>query len=228
MRVRAAQCADGQQPVQVDVPGNRGHRLGQRSFPRHVRVYRRLRPALTATVTTGSSQATLLIGRPEDGGRFAKDLSRSEIFAVDETLVTELSKEIGEFRRKDLFDGRSFTANRIEVLRGDETIALDKTTVDSKETWKNAAGQDVDLAKAEDLMTMLSRLRATSFEAVAHPSLKMPVLTVTVRFDENKTETVTFGRAGMDAFASRADEPGAARIDATALDEAVKALDTVK
>jgi hypothetical protein len=193
-----------------------------------LRPYGLDRPALTATVTTGSSQATLLIGRPEDGGRFAKDLSRSEIFTVDETLFTELSKEIGEFRRKDLFDGRSFTANRIEVRRGEETIALDKTTVDSKETWKNAAGQDVDLAKAEDLMTMLSRLRATSFEAVAHPSLKMPVLTVTVRFDENKTETVTFGRAGMDAFASRADEPGAARIDATALDEAVKALDAVK
>ena len=185
------------------------------------------KPSLTATVTTGSSKATLLIGRTDEGGRFAKDASRSEVFTVEETLFTELSKAIGEFRRKDLFDGRSFTANRIEVTRGNETIALDKTTVDSKETWKNA-GKDVDLAKAEDLMAKLSNLRATTFEPAAHPSLKMPVFTVTVRFDEKKTETVMFGRAGMDAFASRGDEPGAAKIDAMALDEAVKALDAVK
>jgi len=186
------------------------------------------KPALTAAVTTGSAKATLILGRADGESRFAKDVSRSDIFTVEETLFTELSKEIGTFRRKDLFDGRSFTASRIEVKRGDETIALDKTTADSKETWKNAAGQNVDLAKAEELVAKLSNVRATSFEAAAHPSLRMPVLTVTIRFDEKKTETVTFGRAGMDAFASRADEPGAAKIDAMALDEAIKALDAVK
>ena len=193
-----------------------------------LRPYGLDRPALTATVTTGSSKATLVIGRADEGGRFARDVSRSEIFTVEETLFTELSKDIGEFRRKDLFDGRSFTANRIAVTRGEETLALDKTTVDSKETWKNAAGQNVDLTKAEDLMARLSNLRATSFEAAAHPSLKTPVLTATIRFDENKTETVTFGRSGMDTFASRADEPGSAKIDPMALDEALKAIDALK
>ena len=194
----------------------------------NLRPYGLDRPALTATVTAGSAKATLIIGRADEGGRFAKDVSRSEIFTVEETLFTELSKEIGDFRRKDLFDGRSFTASRIEVKRGDQTIALDKTTADGKETWKNAAGQDVDLAKAEDLMTKLSNLRATSFQAAAHPSLKMPMLTATVRFDENKSETVTFGRSGMDTFASRADEPGSAVVDSMALDEAIKALDALK
>jgi hypothetical protein len=193
-----------------------------------LRQYGLDRPALSATVTTGSSKATLIIGRADEGGRFAKDVSRSEIFTVDETLFTELSKAVGEFRRKDLFDGRSFTANRIEVRRGEETIALDKTTVDTKETWKNATGQDVDLAKAEDLMARLSAIRATSFEPATHPSIKMPALTATVRFDENKTETVVFGRAGTDAFASRSDEPGTAVIDAMAFDEVVKAVDALK
>jgi hypothetical protein len=185
-------------------------------------------PALTATVTTGSSKATVIIGRADGESRFAKDVSRSEIFTVENTLYVELSKAIGEFRRKDLFDGRSFTANRIETKRGEDTIALDKTTVDNKETWKNAAGKDVDLAKAEDLMAKLSSLRATSFDATAHPSLKMPALTVTVRFDDKKTETVTFAKSGMETFASRADEPGSARIDTMAFDEAMKAIDAVK
>ena len=83
-----------------------------------LRQYGLDRPALSATVTAGSSKATLIIGRADEGGRFAKDVSRSEIFTVEETLFTELSKAANEFRRKDLFDGRSFTANRIEVTRG--------------------------------------------------------------------------------------------------------------
>lgn len=193
-----------------------------------LRQYGLDRPALTAMVTAGSSTATLILGRADEGGRFAKDVSRSEIFTVDETLFTELSKAASEFRRKDLFDARSFTANRIEVKRGDETIALDKTTVDSKEMWKNAAGQDVDLAKAEELMSRLSALRATSFVDAADPSLKMPALTATVRFDEKKTETVAVGRSGTETFASRSDEPGAAVLDPMAFDEVIKALDALK
>jgi hypothetical protein len=186
------------------------------------------KPALTATVTAGSSKASLILGKTEEGGRFAKDVSRQEIFTVEETLFTELSKAAGEYRRKDLFDGRSFTASRVEIARGSETLAFDKTTADTKETWKNAAGKEVDLTKAEDLLARLSNVRATTFEAAAHPSLKTPVMTVTIRFDENKTETVSFGRSGMDVFAARADEPGAAKIETMAFDEVTKAVDALK
>ena len=41
-------------------------------------------------------------------------------------------------------------------------------------------------------------------------------------------ETVTIGRSGADAFAARPDEPGAAKLDAAAVDEALKALDALK
>lgn len=193
-----------------------------------LRPYGLDRPSLTATVTAGSAKATLIIGRADGEQRFAKDVSRPEIFTVEETLFTELTKAIGEFRRKDVFDARAFTANRVEVKRGDQTVALEKTTVDGKETWKNAAGQEVDLTKAEALMSQLSALRVTSFETAAHPSLKTPVLTATVRFDDTKTETVTIGRTDMEAFAGRADEPGTAKIEPMVLDEVIKALDALK
>jgi hypothetical protein len=193
-----------------------------------LRQYGLDRPALTATVTSGSAKATLLIGRADGETRFAKDVARPEIFVVEETLFKELAKPIGEFRRKDLFDARSFTANRIEAVRGAETITLEKTTVDSKETWRNAAGQNVDLVKAEDFMTNLSRVRATSFDSASHPSLRTPVLTVTVRFDQTRSETVVFGRAGMDTFVGRTDEPGTARVEAAMLDDALKSLDALK
>jgi hypothetical protein len=37
-----------------------------------------------------------------------------------------------------------------------------------------------------------------------------------------------FGRVGADMFAVRAGEPGAARVDATKFDEAMKALEAIK
>ena len=185
------------------------------------------RPAMTATVTSGSSRATLLIGRADVGGRFAKDANRPEIFTVEESLLTDLAKGVAEYRNKDLFDARSFTANRIETHRGDETLAFEKSS-DGEEIWRNAAGQNVDTAKVEDLLTTLSNLRAQSFEETTHASLEMPAVTVTIRFDSDRTETVTFGRSAIDVFAGRADEPGSARVDAMMFDEAVKAVDALK
>jgi hypothetical protein len=143
-------------------------------------------------------------------------------------------KKVEDFRRKDLFDARSFTITHIEVTRGSDKIVLDKSkskdekTKQEKDVWKNAAGKDVDTMKAEDLLNKITGLRAASFEEKTHPSLKTPALVVTTRFGDNKTETVTFARSGMDVYASRADEPGAAKVDMTGFDEAVKTVDGVK
>ncbi len=187
------------------------------------------RPVMTATVVGGGLEATLLIGRADEGHRFAKNTARPEVFTVEESLLTDLAKDVSEYRRKDMFDARSFTASRIETRRGDETLAFEKSSDnDGEETWRNAAGQNVDTAQVEDLLTKLSNLRAESFEATAHASLDMPAVTVTIRFDSDRAETVTFGRSAIDVFAGRADEPGSARVDAMMFDEAIKAVDALK
>ena len=50
-----------------------------------------------------------------------------------------------------------------------------------------------------------------------------------VKFDEGKKEErVTLAKAGADAFGARAGEPGAAKVDASAIDAAVKALQELK
>ena len=82
--------------------------------------------------------------------------------------------------------------------------------------------------KVDDLLSRVTGLRAASFEDKPHASLKMPVLVVTMRFPDNRTEIVTFGRSGSDVFASRGDEPGSAKVEGTGLDDALKALDAVK
>ena len=184
-------------------------------------------PSITVAVTSGNSTSTLLIGRIDEAGRLAKSADRPEIFTVEESLLTDLAKDVPEYRRKDMFDARSFTATRIETRRGDETLAFEKSG-DGEETWRNAAGQDVDAAQVEDLLTKLSNLRALSFEASAHASLETPAVVVTIRFDGDRTETVTFGRSAIDVFAGRADDPGSARVDAMLFDQAVEAVDALK
>jgi hypothetical protein len=188
------------------------------------------KPTATMVVKTGDSAATLILGKTENSVVYAKDVSRPMVFTVAPILVTDVAKDLGDFRRKDVFDFRSFTSTRMEFTRGGAAQVFEKAKEkdkDGKDVWKNAAGATVDTAKVEDLLTKLSGLRATSFEVATPAALKSPAVTVKADF-EGKSETVTLAKAGMDAFAGRADEPGAAKLDAAGLDEAVKALDALK
>jgi hypothetical protein len=186
------------------------------------------RPTATMVVKTGSSAATLILGKTENSVVYAKDVSRPMVFTVAPILVTDVAKDVTEFRRKDVFDFRSFNADRVEFTRGGATQVFEKKKEkDGKDVWKNSSGTNVDTARIEDLLTKVSGLRASAFEAAAPAALKTPSLTVKTDF-EGRSETVTIARTGTDAHAARADEPGAARLDPAALDEVVKALDALK
>jgi len=185
-------------------------------------------PTATMTIKSGSSSATLLLGKTENAVVFAKDTNRPVIFTVAPTLRSDVVKDVGESRRKDLFDFRSFTATHVEFTRGAETQAFDRTKEkDGKDVWKAAGGKTLDATKIEGLLAQVSGLRALSFDSAPHPSLKTPVLAVKAVFEKG-SDTVTFGRAGADVYASRSDEPGSAKLDAASLDEAIKALDALK
>jgi hypothetical protein len=186
------------------------------------------KPTGTIVVKTGSSSATLILGSTENALLHAKDSSRPIVFTIAPILREDVIRSVNEFRRKDLFDGRAFTAAKVEIKRGAEMIALEKSKgKDNADVWKSS-GKDIDSAKADDLLTKLTALRAASFEDQPHASLKAPALVVTVHFGENKQETVSIGRSGTDVFASRSDEPGAAKVDGTGLDDVMKAIDEVK
>jgi hypothetical protein len=151
------------------------------------------------------------------------------VFTIEESIATELRREAAEFRRKDLFDARSFTASRVEFRRGDQVKTFDKATADGKDVWRTATGVNVDTAAIDDLLTKLTALQALSFEPAPHASLSAPALVVTVAFDGDRTETVRLGRpdTGTDAYASRADEPGGMQLSALPLDDIVKAVDAL-
>lgn len=195
-------------------------------------------PAATVRIGTGSSQATLLIGKAaEDGNVYAKDQSRPAVFTLESSLLDELKKDTGEFRQKDLFDARGFNTTRVEIARGGQSVVFEKAKVKDKdgkeeEKWKQVApsAKDVDGAKMDALLTAVTGARADSFAAeTAKTGLDKPALTVALKFDDGKREErVAFAKSGSDGYASRAGEPGAAKIPAATIDSIVKALDEVK
>jgi hypothetical protein len=193
------------------------------------------KPAATIQLGSGSSQATLLLGKPAaDNTIYVKDQSRPAVMTIDANLMDELKKEAGDFRQKDLFDARAFNATRIEVVRNGRTVAFEKTRSKNKEgqeeeKWRQVAptAQDADQTKIENLLSAVTQTRATSFaDEKTKTGLESPALRVAIKSGEPpKEETVTFAKTGDKAFASRAGDPGAAVVDASALDNITKALD---
>jgi hypothetical protein len=185
-------------------------------------------PSTTVTIASGDTPVTLTLGNTDNAVVYARDSTRPLVFTVAPTLKADVVKPANEFRRKDAFDFRSFTITRLEVTRGADTlVAIKGKGADGKDAWKNGAGKTVDAMKADEMLTTLSSLRASSFEPGTHASLKAPAMTVTATFG-SRTETLTFARDGAGALAARADEAGYMRLDANAFDDAAKALDVLK
>jgi hypothetical protein len=199
------------------------------SDARDLQAYGLDRPAATTTVMSGSARATLAIGKVEGESAYARDLSRPMVFAIPQATAVDLEKGADMFRRKDMFDARSFNASRVELHRGAETLTFARSKdKDGKDVWTNAAGKVVDTAKVEDMLMKLSNIRAQLFQDRVDPALKMPTLAATVTLDSGKTETVALARQGDAVIANRSDEPGSATVEMMAFNDAMMTIDALK
>jgi len=200
--------------------------------PAELAEYGLARPSASATIVTGDSRIGLLLGRTDNAETYARETSKPAILMVAPTIVGDLKRNLDEFRRREVFDLKSFSTTRLQVQRGPESMSFEKSTVDGKDVWKSGTGAVVDTAKVEDLLTRLSGVRTATFAATTAPALRTPVLVVTASFGENKdenlTETVTLARAGERVVASRPDEPGTLEVEGAPLDDILKAIDALK
>jgi hypothetical protein len=195
------------------------------------------KPAVTIRLGMGSSQAVLEFGKMlDDKDRvYARDLSRPLVFAVQKSLSEDLStKTAADYRRKDLFEYRPFTATHIEFARDGKTYTFEKTkAADGAEKWKQTAPiqREPDATKVDAALSAFANLRAQSFvDSTNGTGVDKPAVVVSVAFgdgDSKKKERVTFGRTADAAYAVPDGEPGAAKLEATDLANALKALDEV-
>jgi hypothetical protein len=196
------------------------------------------KPGAAITIGLGSSRATLQFGNKTDANTiYAKDSARPMVFTVESSLLDDVKKPADQLRRKDVFEFRAFNATSVQITRGPEALAFEKTRgqgKDAAEKWRESkpAAKDVDASAFDTFLTKLANQRAQSFVETGRKTktgLESPVMVVVVRFDEGKKEEkVTFGRVGTDVYAAIAGQPGAAKVDATEFDDAVKALDALK
>jgi hypothetical protein len=153
------------------------------------------------------------------------------VFTIDPTLATDLRKGVEDYRDKDLFEFRPFNAARVKITRGTDTYDFEKAAAKdgAPEKWQRVGGAapvDVEGAKMDELLTKLTSLRAQSFSGSADSTgLQQPTLVVSVSYEGDKFERVRVSRSGGEAFGARDQEPGAARLDLTAFDDTIKALD---
>ncbi len=202
--------------------------------PADLKKYGFDKPQATVTLQLGSARAALVLGdKAQDTTTvYARDTSRPMVMTVESALLDDLKKGPDELRKKDIFDFRAYNATKLEVSRAGQTVAFEKVKgqgKDAQETWRRGSPnpKDVDKDTMDGFLTKLANMRASSFEdSTAGTGLDKPALTVHVTFDDGtKQERVTFGKTGSGVFASRPDEPGAAKVDATDFDAAVKQLD---
>ena len=206
-------------------------------------------PRLSVTVGAGNAAATLHIGNETpDGTIYARDASRPLIFTIESSLVTDLMKGAGDYRQKDLFRFRQFNASSLAIEREEGTVAFEKietTTVPEEEAsveavWKQVEPDDAEVERSQmdDLLAQLSNLRAESFVDSRNEMELIdntPLATIRVRFGgENNTEPaggeediVLIWQSGENTYAVHGYEPGAARINTRAFDEALEALGEV-
>jgi hypothetical protein len=202
--------------------------------PREAGAYGLNRPA--ASVRAGSAEAPVVLhlGRAAgDDTVYGRVDGRPEIFTVDAALLDALQRDAGEYRQKDLFDARAFNATRLEVTRDGVTRAYEKRAVktdDGREEpqWRQVAPAegDVEGALVDSVIFAATSARAESFVSGAvaqRPAV--PDLVLAIRFgDDGREDRVSLWRRGEDAFASRADAPGTARIGSATLDDILRAI----
>ncbi len=204
--------------------------------PADLKKYGLDKPQAAATVAMGSARATVDIGgNADDSSVYARDTSKPMVMTVEKAILDDLKKGADDYRRKDVFDFRAFNATRFEITRGTQTVAFEKvktgTGANAPEQWKRLGPNPgtVDKDKMEAMLTRWANMRASSFvDSTAKTGLDKPAAVVVVKFDDGKKEErVTFGKVDKDAYAARPGEPGAAKIDASDYDQAVKAVDEI-
>lgn len=196
--------------------------------PADLKKYGLDKPSTSVTLNLGSAKATLLLGsKAGEDAIYARDASKATVVTVEKAMADDLTKKVDDYRRKDVFESRAFNITHAELSGGGKTLAFDRvkgkdeTTPDTYR--KTGSTTDLDKEKVESLLTGLADIRAVSFTPTrSGTGLDAPVLTVSVKFDDGKKEEkVVFGKSGQDAYAGTTD-PGAAKIDASKLDEALK------
>ncbi len=207
--------------------------VAENASPEELRTYGLEKSDLSVSFNNNGTVTEVLLGAPVDANTlYARSSTGGPVIVIDRSIADMVRRPAEEYRRREVFGFRAFTASQVEFTRNNQAIVFERPTSSDGNTpapWRRTAptAGDVDASQIESLLNDLASMRVTSFvTSTANTGLNAPVLTVAATYDNGANkETVTFGRQGQNVYASRPDESGALQVSGTALDEALKSLE---
>src|SRR5262249_28353274 len=130
--------------------------------PADLKKYGLDKPDATVSLKLGSARATLLFGgKADEATTYVKDASKPDVYTVDNASVADFKKPADDYRKKELFDFRAFSATHIEITRNGQTVTLDRVKAKEQgqpDTWHRTSptAGDPDRQKVETLLAGLA------------------------------------------------------------------------
>ena len=196
------------------------------------------KPEVVATLGMGASPVTFELGKEADPGSvWGRDPSKAAVFSVNNGVAKELQKKVEDFRRKERLrvpalqhDAlRDYARQRDARVRAGQGHRRRTPSTRGSRSRRRRRPSTPATSKAR---CSTSRTCApTSFAATAGAATghDNPAAIIAVKFDDGKKEErVVVGTAGSDVFATRADQPGALKVETGKYDDAIKKLDAVQ
>lgn len=192
------------------------------------------KPGMVIAIGSGSSQAALEISDGMGEKPYARDRSRPMVFTLDTTLAEDLKKPFDQYHKKDLFESRPFSMEKVRVTRNTDGTAktweFSKIKRDNLDVWQVTpeGGQavDADRPKLDDLLNKITDLKMEALvDTTRQTGLSSPILTFGVSYDNGKFERVRIGRVGSQHYGNREGEQATGEVPAATVEAALKALD---
>jgi uncharacterized protein DUF4340 len=201
--------------------------------PADLKTYGLDKPAVTINMSSGNTKTTFEVGgKASDDTVYARDAGSSTVVTVEKAMLDDLKKGVDDYRKHDIFESRAFSTTHIEITRGGQKLVLDRVKAAKEgdaDSWKRASPNpgDADKEKVNKALADMADINATAFQnSTAKTGLDTPVMVVDLKFDDGKKEEkLTFGKNGNDIYASRPDEPGAIKVDASKFNDTAKEFD---
>lgn len=192
------------------------------------------KPGMVIAIGSGSSQAALEISDGMGEKPYARDRSRPMVFTLDTTLAEDLKKPFDQYHKKDLFESRPFSMEKVRVTRNTDGTAktweFSKIKRDNLDVWQVTpeGGQavDADRPRLDDLLNKITDLKMEALvDTTRQTGLSSPILTFGVSYDNGKFERVRIGRVGSQHYGNREGEQATGEVPAATVEAALKALD---
>ena len=156
------------------------------------------------------------------------------MFTLDKTLTEDLTKPFEQYHKKELFESRAFSMERVRITRrvdgAPKTWEFAKTKGADADKWQvtpeGGQAADADAAKVDALLNALTALRLGTFAApAARTGMDAPVLSAAISYDSGKFERGRVGAVGDRYYGNREGEQVTGELDKTAVDAVLQALD---